>query len=140
MDPILRKAAEADADAICLLEYLLFPENNFNEKTLANEIAHGASWVVDEAGQLLAYMLCRVDQNDLVDIIRLGVLPKCQGRGLGTRLLQQALSISGDAMLSVRQSNKDAVRLYEKHGFVVTGLMPQHDCWVMQFRRRASSW
>lgn len=123
----MRPATLDDIAEIVELEYLLFPENNFNEVTLANELVLGKGWVIYEQGQLIAYMLLRSD-GEVTDITRLGVMPGHQRKGHGTLLLQEA--IKTPAMLTVHKNNVGALRLYLRHDFRIIGTLPEGG-WVM---------
>jgi RimJ/RimL family protein N-acetyltransferase len=59
-------------------------------------------------------------------ILGVGILAEYRGRGIGTALIHAGLQRARDAgltrvELTVRESNKRAVTLYEKFGFVVEG-------------------
>jgi len=64
--------------------------------------------------------------------IGMAVHDQWQGRGIGTRLLAAALELADRWLnlrrleLSVYVDNAPAVRLYEKHGFEVEGLLRKH--------------
>ena len=64
-------------------------------------------------------------------LFNIGVAPKAQGQGYGQQLLQhfiaQAQDLEAlDCWLEVRQSNANAIKLYEKCGFIQTGLRPSY--------------
>lgn len=119
-----------DADELAELEKQLFPDNCLNEFTLAREIALGSGWCFTEADDIVAYMLCR--GNDyLTDIMRLGVLPAFEGRGLGSSLLTRAMMLSCHTMLTVAPENERALRLYHHMGFEIVGLLKDNSGWVM---------
>jgi ribosomal protein S18 acetylase RimI-like enzyme len=132
MNYSLRLATTDDVQGLVNLEYELFPENNFNEKTLTNEILQGTTWVAYAGSTILGYCLCRMWDKTLIDILRLGVVEEARRAGIGTKLLQMALERAGDAMLTVRKGNDSAIRLYQKHGFQITGTLPQCYAWVMR--------
>lgn len=131
-------ATAADADALAEIEYVLFPENNFNATTLRNEILHDLTWVAHVDELLVGYVLCRMGNGSLLDVLRLGVLPSFRRLGIASQLLKSAMSITGHVMLTVRKGNDPALELYHRHGFQITGTMPQHYSWVMQFRTTSS--
>ena len=54
------------------------------------------------------------------EIEKLFVEPSFQGQGIGSALLQHVLRETKANRLLVLEKNKDAVRLYERHGFSVT--------------------
>ncbi len=55
------------------------------------------------------------------EIEKLFVEPAFQNRGIGSALLQYALDNTTGNRLLVLEKNNNAVRLYERHGFRVTG-------------------
>lgn len=119
------------ADELAELEMVLFPENCLNEYTLARELTLGKGFAILDEGHIIAYMLCRGDAQ-LLDVMRLGVLPPYQGRGMGTRLLRRALELSESVMLTVVPTNTRALRLYHRHGFEIIGLLKDSSGWVMR--------
>jgi len=75
--------------------------------------------VEDEIVVGYAIMLEVLDEATLMDI---AVKRECRGRGIGNMLLKHVLALSLDngmveVWLEVRESNKSAITLYEKHGF-----------------------
>jgi ribosomal-protein-alanine N-acetyltransferase len=77
--------------------------------------------VRDESGTLLGF--CNLILNEsFVDLRTLGVEPSAQGRGIGERLLRQALFFAREAgkpncELTVSVKNRRALALYERVGF-----------------------
>lgn len=134
----MRHVTTNDADELAVLETLLFPENCFNETTLANEISIGGGWVVEQNGQLVAYALTRQDDY-VVDVIRLGVHPDYQNLGFGTELLRQAMGLGRTVMLSVKADNQGALRLYHRLGFELVGRLRDGAGWVMRLRATLSA-
>ena len=55
------------------------------------------------------------------EIEKLFVEPSFQGQGIGSALLQHVLRETKANRLLVLEKNYNAVRLYERHGFSVTG-------------------
>lgn len=62
---------------------------------------------------------------DGIEIVEIAIVPGLQGHGLGTALLAQVLAEADAAdlpvLLNVEVANEGARRLYERHGFEVTG-------------------
>ncbi len=107
------------------LEYAIFPEDNMGEYLLSRELQVGTGFIIDGKG----YVLYR--DQDLRDILRLGVVAEHRGQGLGEKLLMSALCEVTEAMLTVRKTNTAALRLYAKHGFRIVGDVPRYRNWVM---------
>lgn len=77
-------------------------------------------------GRIAGYILFWVLPDD-VDIHNIAVHPDFRRQGIGRQLLDQAIAsartrASLRVTLEVRKSNLSAQKLYESHGFVVTGL------------------
>lgn len=70
-------------------------------------------WVDERAGRVAGFV--GLDEGE---VTHLYVDPSAQGAGIGTGLLQHAISLSdGRLWLWVFQRNEGARRLYERHGF-----------------------
>ena len=128
----MRPVTPDDADELAKLDAVLFPENCLNEKTLAAEVALGFGWVIERNRQVIAYALVR-DDGAVLDLIRLGVHPNHQGKGLGVLLLSKLLQHKRPTMLTVRDKNQGALRLYHRAGFDIVGRLQDNDDsgWVM---------
>ena len=133
----MRLAEPTDCARLEYLENVLFPDNSFNEYTLVNELLLGRCWVVERRGKIVAYLLARID-GELIDIMRVGVLPEFQEKGIGTQMLHAALTQAPEAMLCVRKKNKRALKLYRRLGFTIVGETPNRDLpsWVMRTTSR----
>jgi ribosomal protein S18 acetylase RimI-like enzyme len=126
----MRCVTQNDADVIAELEMQVFPENCFNETTIAKEIELGTGWVIELADEVVAYALVR-DDGYLLDLTRLGVREDCRGMGLGAMLLDRLLGIQRDTMLTVRVTNETALHLYRTRGFQIVGRFRDGGSWVM---------
>lgn len=87
---------------------------------------------------------CPIGTVSLMDgggFLRFGefyLLPHCQGRGVGTRILRHCLSLADRHRLPVRLEHlkwNPVGALYRRHGFVVTGETEIH--WLMERRPEA---
>ncbi|MEO8328789.1 MAG: GNAT family N-acetyltransferase [Candidatus Nanopelagicales bacterium] len=86
-------------------------------------LRHNEVWVAEQDGAVLGF----VGWGD-GSVRHMWVLPKEQGQGVGTALLEHVQSRCPDGLkLSVFQRNEGARRLYERHGFVLTELRDGHD-------------
>jgi ribosomal-protein-alanine N-acetyltransferase len=136
----MRLAEPTDCSRLEYLEYLLFPKDGFNEFTLKGELTIGRCWVVERRNKIVAYLLARVD-GELIDIMRVGVMPEFQGKGIGTQLVRMAMTQAPTAMLCVRKENKGALQLYRRLGFHIQGEVTAPDVisWVMTTSRESRS-
>lgn len=128
-----RRAELYDVEALVRLEYELFPENNFGERVLEKVLGNGCAFLAHADGVAIGYALCANAEGDtnLVDMIRLGVSSTHQRLGIGSRLLEYVIRLNRTVMLTVRQANTPALKLYKKYGFEITSFMPQHESWIM---------
>ena len=97
----------------------------------------------DEYAEGLAgFSLARAVCGDL-ELLKIGVLPECQRKGWGTRLLaatfEEGMRRGCDrCFLEVRKSNRAAIRFYGAHDFQIVGARlnyysnPTEDAWVME--------
>lgn len=109
------------------LENLLF-DNAFNATTLDREIHNGSHCWVTGSERIEGYILYHKGRG-LTDILRVGVHPSYQKRGIGTSLIRIPMKQSKRCMLSVRKNNLGAIRLYRRLGFSITGDLGSS--WVM---------
>lgn len=129
----MQVATREDADDIARLDMQLFPEDCFNERTIANELAADLSWVVREDDELAGYAIVRPD-GDVVDLLRLGVRPKYRRQGWGWGLLKLvSATCRRPVMLTVRKNNRVAIRLYLRARFEIVGQLEAYgeQSWVM---------
>jgi ribosomal protein S18 acetylase RimI-like enzyme len=98
--------------------------------------AHFAEHIAPERIALIVHegeavgMLELQDRTDDYYVANLKLLPEAQGRGLGTAVMRQVLAEAAKRGLPVRlqvlEANTGARRLYERLGFVATGVVPPH--------------
>ena len=89
-----------------------------------------AGWVAEENDSVAGFLVARRIASDL-EILNFAVRPNARTQGIGTALLQQALSWGKSfgaekSLLEVRASNLAALRFYEKRGFEVAGHRKQY--------------
>jgi ribosomal-protein-alanine N-acetyltransferase len=98
--------------------------------------------------RIVGYMVTCVD-NAQAEIVSIGVDPKCQKMGIGTRLMDHTLGVLEKRgieriELMVRTRNKDGVRFYRKFGFRPAGRVARYyedgaDAFHMRKTLRAKS-
>jgi len=126
---VIREATLEDVEMIARFEQEVFPDNCLNELSIEKELGAGRTWVAEDQ----AYALTRWDE-DVIDLLRLGVLPPYQRQGLGRVLLRTVLHHADrPVILTVRRNNAPALRLYRQEGFRPAGYLPDADALLMRF-------
>jgi ribosomal-protein-alanine N-acetyltransferase len=123
----LRGMREDDLDAVLLIERDCFPSpwsrENFLYEVRLNRAA--ANWVLEQGDVILGYA-CVWFLGPELKINNLAIRRDQRRRGLGDRMLLALLARARElgcetAQLEVRPSNRAALALYRKHGFVEVG-------------------
>jgi ribosomal-protein-alanine N-acetyltransferase len=129
--PLIRSATPADIPAMLQIEQSAnshpWSEGTFH--TCFSERYFNAVLMDDNDAILGFYIGEKVAVE--ASLFNIGVAPKAQGQGYGQQLMQhfiaQAQDLEAlDCWLEVRQSNANAIKLYEKCGFIQTGLRPSY--------------
>jgi GNAT superfamily N-acetyltransferase len=107
--------AEVHEQTACVAYAHIFPDQPFpREETLARwQGFSGQIIVAEEDNAVIGFVA--LDESELHALY---VLPNCQGRGVGSQLLQAACTIS---ILWVLQENHSARKFYEAHGWMAEG-------------------
>jgi ribosomal-protein-alanine acetyltransferase len=100
--------------------------------------------MVSDAGNetFIGFFLARSIYENL-EILKLGVVPDCQRRGIGGHLMENAFSEGirrgcSRCFLEVRKSNQGAIQFYYRHNFRIAGTRlnyytdPVEDAWIME--------
>lgn len=129
--------------AAAQLEALCIPEA-WSLASFQSEAAREGGYVLaalDADGQLLGFLTASA-VADTADITNVAVHPDARRQGLAGSLLEALFAMLGkecSIFLEVRASNKPAIGLYEKHGFVPVGVRkrfyhnPTEDAILMQY-------
>jgi len=121
----LREAGIADAAAIAAIDALDNP-SPWSESACAESLRYCDALVAQDANAVpRAFVLFQV-VLDQCEILNIAVDRSARRRGLGARLLQQALQVARargaqSCFLEVRESNRAARQLYRAAGFVEQG-------------------
>lgn len=124
---IIREMQLDDLEQVMVIENELFSvpwtENGFFSFLLREDALF---LVAEEEGKILGYcgVLMVLDEGDITNV---AVDKKQQGRGIGKKLIQHLIRVTGQAgvttlHLEVRQSNAAAIALYEGQGFEKAGV------------------
>lgn len=117
-------------------------EETFHHELTDNALAHYT--VADYGGRVIGYcgVWLIVDEAHVTNI---AVHPHFRGQKIGEGLLTYVMAMAqlqgaGKMTLEVRPSNKAALNLYKKLGFIHTGIRPRYyqdnheDAWIMWVR------
>jgi len=125
--PSIRPMTEADLDAVLAIEQACFPRAWTREHFLA-ELAspYGVSMVAEQQGRLVGY-LCLSVLLDEAEILDVAVDPALRRSGIGAALVNWACDEARQRgasvlRLEVRATSGPAIALYERFGFVRSGL------------------
>jgi len=107
---------------------LPWSERSFRYEMTDNPVARG--WVAEMDGRVVA-MLVLWQILDEAHIATIATLPEFRRRGIGERLLIEALMAAREegarrAFLEVRAGNLAAQKLYKKYGFTAAGVRPHY--------------
>ena len=116
---MIRRANYRDLDAINIIgrelhdnfDYLFKMENVLNT-------SYSRVYLYEEEGKVLGFI--HVDSHfEIMDLINIIVLKEYQNKGIGNKLLEFVVNNEEyeKIMLEVRESNANAIHLYEKYGF-----------------------
>ena len=126
----LRRLTLADLAAIERIEQRAYP-TPWSRSMFASELAKASSICLgavdtDDGDALIAYLIIS-RYADAWHVMNVAVHEDYRGQGVATRLLSRLFELTaGDGRrgytLEVRVSNRGAIRLYEKLGFVPRGI------------------
>lgn len=122
------KLTMREIPAVAALDRALFSKESWSEADFETSLVDPTRffWVAMEEETLLGF--CGLSQSlEQGDILNIGVCPDQRGKGIGSVLLQQAITAFKDQggkelFLEVRASNVAAKALYEKFGFCRIGI------------------
>jgi ribosomal protein S18 acetylase RimI-like enzyme len=135
----LRPATDADSDFLRNLHHLVYRDvvtrqfGKWDEKEqdqwFEKALTEGQYWVIEQNGQAIG-AVGTSEEAEYFSLVELLVLPEWQNKGIGTAILKQQLERASllkrrEVHLRVLRENQ-ARRLYERHGFVVTGETDTH--------------
>ena len=123
LEPVkIRLASQTDLKGIYLIEDESFSEP-YPHRLIANLLRDcPTSFFVAEcpAGTIVGYCVA-VEKGRGTHLISIGVLRECRRRGVGTALIRGLLANLSprvkELRLEVKQSNREAIKLYEEMGF-----------------------
>jgi ribosomal-protein-alanine N-acetyltransferase len=142
---MIRVANKYDLKALLKIENESFDENSFvlSSKNFIYHIGKNPLFVYEYRGEICGYILIFLRKNSKkIRIYSLAVDKKFRGLGIASKLLDKSLSYAKKmgksfAKLEVRIDNKNAIKLYEKLGFIYIKKLKSYypnkiDAFVMQ--------
>lgn len=114
------------SEIITELEKECFPEDYWSRESVESSLKREDILYLVEFldGRAIGYFLASASYGE-AELYRIGVLPTFRGQGKGERLMKSFLKYlpkdTEKVYLEVRESNKAAIRLYEKIGFQKIG-------------------
>ena len=123
----IRCATVSDLAFLCEAEAACFPFDAWAEDAILSHLESPicGALVASLNGQPCGYLLYQTIAPEF-ELLRVGTLPECRGRGAGNALVcalferAKALGAS-EGFLEVRASNQAARALYEKNGYTLCG-------------------
>lgn len=121
----------ADLDAILTIEQASFSvpwkRDHFEHEMTAS---HSFPFVVELGGVIVGYV-CLMSLFEEAQILDIAVAPEQRGRGLARLLMDHAVTVAREKnaevlALEVRSTNSSAITLYERCGFVRTGVRQKY--------------
>lgn len=130
----LRKADLSDLPDILEMEQLCFEEDSFSKAQFVYLItqAKGAFYLLQDGDKGVAYLsLLYHGGSHNLRIYSVAVHPDFRQKRFGQRLMEATIAYARTCQatkitLEVNVSNTAAIRLYEKNGFIKTGIKPNY--------------
>lgn len=115
-----RKMTPADLTIIHQLECAAH-YHPWSKKLLAEAITTYQCWLLLENQQIVGYSFLKIVSEE-AELLNIVIAPTHQGRGFGKillmKIMQQGQQLGAkECFLEVRESNKQAYKLYEHYGF-----------------------
>ena len=134
-DCILRRCEPSDIIPVMEINLRTLPEHysDYFYESLLEELPE-AFIVAEISGKIVGYIMCKIEHGfsnfkklgfvKKGHVVSVSVKEKYRGKGFGTGLVDEAIRgvkirQCGELYLEVRCSNTDAVKLYEKLGFII---------------------
>lgn len=131
IQPVIRPMIESDLSAVLGIEQASF-STPWNRDHFLHEIAapHSYPYVV-ECGGVVAGYVCLTALFEEAQILDIAVAPDMRGRGLARMLMDYAIGLAIDKgaellALEVRSTNRAAISLYERLGFIQCGVRARY--------------
>ena len=119
----VRKAGDADSDAIALLCERALGETDVDVFGKTFDVLSGINLIAEVGGKLVGLLALAIDRGELA-VVLLSVYPDHQGTGVGGALLTAADAFAakrGLSFMRVATTNDDIplIYFYQRHGFSI---------------------
>ncbi|OGU15963.1 MAG: ribosomal-protein-alanine N-acetyltransferase [Geobacteraceae bacterium GWC2_53_11] len=128
---VIRPMAPADLDAILNIEQASFSVP-WQREHFEHEMAapHSFPFVAESSGSIVGYV-CLMSLFEEAQILDIAVAPQQRGKGIAQLLMDHAVAVAREKKaevlaLEVRSTNSSAITLYERCGFVRTGVREKY--------------
>ena len=130
-ETVIRPMTAADLDAILTIEQASFSvpwkRDHFEHEMSAR---HSFPFVAECNGDIVGYV-CLMSLFEEAQILDIAVAPEQRGRGVARLLMYHAIMVAREKKaellaLEVRSTNSSAITLYERCGFVRTGIRSKY--------------
>jgi len=129
--PHIRPMTAEDLDAVLTIEQASYP-TPWSREHFEHELAapHSSPFVAEQNGMIAGYV-CLMSLFEEAQILDIAVAPERRGRGVARLLMDHAITVAREKeaellALEVRASNVAAITLYERCGFVRTGIRSKY--------------
>lgn len=139
---ILEAMQTADVEQVMAIENSVYP-HPWTRGNFMDSLASGyEAWVAREPNFQLAGYFLAMSVVDELHLLNISVRGDLQGQGLGLMLLDRVTQLARELgmasiLLEVRPSNRRALAVYERYGFVRIGLRKAYYPAVGQTREDA---
>lgn len=130
-ETIIRPMAATDLDAVLAIERASFPQP-WKREHFEHEMAapHSFPFVAECNGTVAGYV-CLMSLFEEAQILDIAIDPTVRGRGIARLLMDHATRVAREKgaevlALEVRSTNEAAIILYERCGFVRTGIRQKY--------------
>jgi [ribosomal protein S18]-alanine N-acetyltransferase len=126
----VRKMISADVAGVFSILQESPEASMWSEEGIEEVSTGGTGWVAEQDGVLAGFLIARLAADEF-EILNMAVGRVRRRNGIGGQLVKEALNYARmsracRAHLEVRASNQEAMRVYIRHGFALSGRRGQY--------------
>ena len=127
----IRRATQADLDAVMAIERASFPTDAWSTSSMRGTFASGDAFVAESGDAVVGYGVVLAPEGGDADVMTIAVAEQARGAGTGAALLDRMIEAarahrSERVFLEVRADNPVAQHLYDSRGFRAIGRRPRY--------------